>query len=239
MANQQGDLTYRVWGSDDVVYGPVDLTTLRNWAADQRIGRSTWIFQELTQTWAQAADLKELHPDGRAKMKDAPCSRTEIINSASASGIKTKDLRRVRVFAGFSDAYLERMLTYLELQEVCQLTTVTKQGSPGDAMFIVFEGEVRVRLMLHEHETILATLSPGDIFGEFSLFDHGPRSADCVANRNSVLLRLTVSRFQRLCTDAPEIATPLLIAVAKSLALRIRADNKKIKDAVLMARFLH
>jgi CRP-like cAMP-binding protein len=43
---------------------------------------------------------------------------------------------------------------------------------------MILQGELRVRVMIGQKETILTTLGPGDFFGDISLFDHGPRSAD-------------------------------------------------------------
>jgi CRP-like cAMP-binding protein len=72
------------------------------------------------------------------------------------------------------------------------------------------------------------TFSPGDIFGEMALFDQGPRSADVVANVDSALLKLTATAFQRLTREAPSLATPFLQATSRTLAARIRADNKRL-----------
>ena len=85
-------------------------------------------------------------------------------------------------------------------------------------------------------ETELARFGPGDIFGEMSLFDGGPRSADAVANSPSTLLRISAERFDRLCREQPDLGNPLLFELAKTLAKRIRADDKKIADVYRMAR---
>jgi CRP-like cAMP-binding protein len=60
------------------------------------------------------------------------------------------------------------------------------------------------------------------------LFDHGPRSADVLANVDSVVLRLSSVAFERLAKEAPALATPFLQATSRTLASRIRADNKRL-----------
>ena len=87
---------------------------------------------------------------------------------------------------------------------------------------------MRARTLVNGRETILVTFGPGDFFGDMALFDHGPRSADVVANVDSTLLKITSVSFNRLTREAPALATPFLQATARTLAARIRADNKKI-----------
>ncbi|HYV30079.1 MAG TPA: cyclic nucleotide-binding domain-containing protein, partial [Candidatus Binatia bacterium] len=119
---------------------------------------------------------------------------------------------------------------------VKQWTEIVGQGQHGDAMYLVLEGELRVRLMIGGKETILVTLSAGEFFGEISLFDHGPRSADVVANTDSLLLKIPASKFEKLLTQAPDLAAPFLFAMAKTLTARIRADNKRYRDSIHLAR---
>jgi CRP-like cAMP-binding protein len=90
--------------------------------------------------------------------------------------------------------------------------------------------------MIGGKETILTTLGPGECFGEIALFDQGPRSADVVANKDSILLKISSEAFDKLRRDAPELSAPILFAISRTLAARIRADNKRIKDSVNFAR---
>ena len=116
----------------------------------------------------------------------------------------------------------------MELKEIKQHSTFINQGDAGDAMYLIMGGEVRARTMIGGRETILITLTIGDFFGEMALFDQGPRSADVVANTDATLLRLSLSAFQRLTREAPSLATPFLQATSRTLASRIRADNKRL-----------
>ena len=150
--------------------------------------------------------------------------------------LKPGALRRVRILAGFSDRQLERFVDFMELHPVRQWTEIVKQGSPGDAMYLVLEGEVRVRMVIAGKETILVTMAPGEFFGEVALFDHGPRSADVVANKESLLLKISAGAFQKLINEAPDLAAPFLYAIGQSLIARIRADNKRYRDSIAFAR---
>ncbi len=145
-------------------------------------------------------------------------------------------LRRVKALAELDNEQLARFVRFMELQTVRQWAQIVKQGEPDDGMYLVLDGELRVRLMIGGKETILTTLGPGECFGEIALFDQGPRSADVVANKDSILLKITSEAFDKLRREAPELSAPILFAISKTLAARIRADNKRIKDSVSFAR---
>jgi CRP-like cAMP-binding protein len=124
----------------------------------------------------------------------------------------------------------------MEIQQAAQFREIVKQGEKGEAMFLILEGEVRVRQMIGGKETVLATMNAGEFFGDISLFDHGPRSADVVANQNSTLLKISSANLNRMVSEVPDLATPFLVAICKTLTNRIRADNKRFRDSINFAR---
>jgi len=138
-----------------------------------------------------------------------------------------------------SDEQLGRFAQFMEMHKARQFSEIVRQGDPGDGMYLVLEGEVRVRIMIEEKETMLAVLGAGEFFGEIALFDHGPRSADVLANQDSVLLKISAAAFHKLAAESPDLATPFMLAVGKTLTSRIRADNKRYKDSVSLSRAAH
>ena len=103
-------------------------------------------------------------------------------------------------------------------------------------MYLVLEGEMRVRLLIDGKESTLVTLGAGDFFGEVGLFDQGPRSADVVANTGAVLLKISHDAFAKMNAAAPDLAAHFLLGVGRTLASRIRADNKRYSDSILFTR---
>lgn len=216
--NPAGANDFFIWGIDDSPYGPVELPTLVNWIKDERVLADTWVFTRRDSKWQLAAEIAEL------KMffgKKTP-------RSTEGSSITPGALRRIKILADLNDAQLSHLSDFLELQRIPQWSIAVHQGDAGDAMFLILEGELRARIMTGDRETILATFGPGDFFGDIALFDHGPRSADVVANVDSALLRLSALSFERLAKEAPSLATPFLQATSRTLASRIRADNKRL-----------
>jgi CRP-like cAMP-binding protein len=119
-----------------------------------------------------------------------------------------------------------------------QAAMVVKQGECGRAMYLIVEGELSVHLNLGGQETELATLGAGEFFGDFALFDHGPRSANVIANRTCHLWKISVEAFQQLSREVPDVALPFLRAIGKTQTARIRAGNKRQGETTLMARVL-
>ena len=224
---------FKIWAVDDVVYGPVDLPTLVGWVKEERVLGDTWIFSEQRDVWAKAAKVSELEMFFQAT---TPAGPKPLTACPLVAGIKPGQLRRVKILSEMNDQQLGRFAQFMEVQQARQFHDVVKQGEQGDAMFLILEGELRVRQMIGGKETVLATLGAGEFFGDISLFDHGPRSADVVANIPGVLLKVSAVNFARLTQEAPDLATPFLIAIAKTLTARIRADNKRFRDSINFAR---
>ena len=240
MESNSDAIGFKIWAVDNVVYGPVELPTLIEWVKDERVTSSTWVYSENLDAWTKAADVPELRMFFRPKQSAGGAANAPNEMGVSSDTViyarKPGSLRRVKIFAELTDAQLGRFVEFMEVMRIKQWTQIVKQGEHGDAMYLVLEGELRVRMMIAGKETILVTLGPGEFFGEISLFDHGPRSADVLANNDSLLLKISASAFQRLITDAPDLAAPFLFAMAKTLTMRIRADNKRYRDSINFAR---
>lgn len=217
--SQQQELSndYFIWGIDDAPYGPVELPTLVNWIKDERVLANTWVYTRRDSTWQKASDITELKMFFGKKF-----------TRPTGAGLTPGALRRIKILADLNDAQLSHLSDFLETQNISQWASVVRQGDPGDAMYFVLEGELRARVMTGDRETILSTFGPGDFFGDIALFDHGPRSADVLANIDSTILRLSSVAFERLAKEAPALATPFLQATSRTLASRIRADNKRL-----------
>ncbi len=224
---------FKIWAVDDVVYGPVDLTTLVDWVGDERVVAGTWVFSLVGETWSRASEIPEL------KMffgEAAPAATEPKDKTPLVPGIRPGTLRRVKIFASMSDQQLGRFAQLMQVESVPAFREIVKRGGPGDAMYAVLEGEVRARILVGGKETTLATFQAGDVFGEVTLFDDGARSADVIANVDSSLLKIPAEKFDRLCAEQPDLATPLLLALGKTLTARIRNDNKRLGEMITVAR---
>lgn len=229
MVPNSTEAVFYVWGIDQSAYGPIELPTLVSWIKDERVTAETWVFASQSGAWQKAPDLPELQMFFRARPPAAALD-------GQAAGFEPRMLRRVRILAGMADEQIERLARFLEFERIPQWTVIVRQGENGDSMFLILEGELRVRLNVLDKESILATLNTGEFFGDISLLDHGPRSADVVANTDCLVAKVSAAGFDRLAKEAPEIAAAFLLAVGKTLTARIRADNKRFTDWVKFSR---
>jgi hypothetical protein len=226
----KSNAAFIVWDIDKTAHGPVDLNTLVSWIQEKRVTADTWIFVPKVGVWNRAAQVPELMMFFRQGSKGADNS------TDSVKGVDLRALRRLKILSGMTDEQLERFLEFVEVICVPNWATIVKQGDHGDAMYLVVDGELSVRLKVAGAETILARLNMGDFFGDISLFDHGPRSADVIADRSSMLLKLSSASFGELARTSPDLATPFLMAIGRTLTARIRAGNKHHAEAVQFAR---
>ncbi len=94
---------------------------------------------------------------------------------------------------------------------------LTREGKPGREFFVVAEGKARVTIEDRE----IATLGPGDFFGEMAIIDQGPRSATVVAETPMRLYLVDHQPFWTMVHSSPAVAQ----SVMRALAQRLRASE--------------
>jgi hypothetical protein len=220
---------YRTWGTDNIAYGPVELPALVDWIWQGRVLRNSWVFREDKGEWCRAVDLPELKVLFKSKT-------TVVGESAPAHGITPGALRRIKIFAAMDDRQLASFLQYMQVLKFLPNAVIFREGESGDAMFLVLAGEVRARAMVGGRESTLSTMGVGECFGELAVIDESARSADVIANVESVLLKISASALKRLFQEAPALAAPFLLALSKTITSRVRGLTKRYEDSILFAR---
>ncbi len=221
---------FRTWGHDHIAYGPVELPALVTWIREGRVQPNSWIFRDDKYEWVRARDMSEL----KLFFKSKPTPGAAGVKPAE--GITPGSLRRIKVLADIEEPQLASLLQYLEVLKFLPNATVFRKGEHGDAMFMVLEGEVRARVIVDGRETTLSTMPSGECFGEIAIVDEGPRSADVVANVESVLLKISAAALKRLFHEAPALAAPFLLALSKTITGRVRTLTKRYEDSIHFAR---
>ena len=214
----------------EMSYGPVELPVLVSWVKDERVTAET-----LGSSLRTATSGKRRRNCQNCRCSSAPNHASRAVGALAAGRAMWN-----RAFCGGSrfslaalaDEQLERFAGFVQAQQAPQWSVVVKQGDVGDSLFLILEGELRVRIDVAGRETILATLGVGEFFGDLSIFDQGPRSADVVANRDSLLVKVSAKAVEQLIEEAPETAAPIIFAMGRTLATRIRADNKRLGEAL-------
>jgi hypothetical protein len=128
-------------------------------------------------------------------------------------------IQRVQLFGDMDRKQAEQIARILKIRHFTKGDTIIMEGSGGAAFFLIDSGEATVS----SKGVHLATLGPGDYFGELALIDGGPRSATVTAATDLVCYGLTFWEFRPLIERNGVIGWKLLQALAK----RLRAADPK------------
>ena len=127
-------------------------------------------------------------------------------------------LASVPFFAGLDDAALGRVAASVRSRRFRRGEVIFHAGDPGDALFIIVSGEIKISLPSEAgEEAILVRLRPGDVFGELALLDGAPRSATATALSATETVVLPRDRFRELISNEPAVRDALLAALASEL----------------------
>ena len=109
--------------------------------------------------------------------------------------------------------------------------TILRQDAPGDAMYVLVEGRVKVVLIGEDgREVILSVLGAGAVFGEMSLLDDEPRSAHVIAMTPSHVMTLYRGAFHERLRASPDLCLAMLAA----LSSRLRRADERIRALSLL-----
>ena len=134
-------------------------------------------------------------------------------------------LRSVPLFADLEEGELERFSHVAVPRSFPAGTRVFHEGDSSDACYIVSEGSFRVTREHSDGRAItLATLGPGEIFGELAMLDGDKRSASAESITDGTLLALPANDVRSLLARNPEIALKLVAGLVR----RLRAANARL-----------
>jgi CRP/FNR family transcriptional regulator, cyclic AMP receptor protein len=138
-------------------------------------------------------------------------------------------LARAPLFAGLSDADRQALIERLQPQDAARGDVIFREGDPGDRVFVILSGKVKIgRAAPDGRENLITILGPGEMFGELSLFDPGPRNASATAINDASLVSLEHTALRPWLASRPEAAGMLL----RALARRLRRTNDAMADMV-------
>ncbi len=137
--------------------------------------------------------------------------QAEIAAAAGPHDSRTRHLRRVPLFSGFSEDQLRRVAEISKIIEAPAGTVLTQVGDPGDSFFIVIDGRAAAQTPIGIGES----LQPGDFFGEMSLVDGEPRSTTVTATTDVRLLVVERSHFWRLLDETPDLIRRILMVLSR------------------------
>jgi Cyclic nucleotide-binding domain len=132
--------------------------------------------------------------------------RTTSVAGPPELETKGEALNAVPMFSGLSQRRLRRLVTASVTREYRAGETIVEAGSQRSDLYVILEGRVRVR----RARRIVAHMRSGEVFGEISLLDNGPRTADVIAEAPTRCVRLAGADFRSALQDDPRLALAVL-----------------------------
>jgi CRP/FNR family transcriptional regulator, cyclic AMP receptor protein len=138
-------------------------------------------------------------------------------------------LRSALLFRELDDEAASALRASMVEVKLARGEVLFREGDDGDRVYVVVDGKIKLgRTAPDGRENLLAVLGPGQMFGELSLFDPGPRSATASAVTDTKLLGLGHTDLLPWLTGRPEVSRNLL----SQLAQRLRRSNDTLADLV-------
>jgi CRP/FNR family transcriptional regulator, cyclic AMP receptor protein len=151
------------------------------------------------------------------------------VSSSTDTPAEQDVLARAGLFQGVAEDARQELYGALSYADYSRGETVFAEGEQGDTLYIVLRGKVKVgRRAADGRENMLSVMGPGDMFGELSLFDPGPRTASATVLTDARLASLAHASLRPWINDRPEIAEQLL----RVLARRLRRTNDALADLI-------
>jgi len=142
-----------------------------------------------------------------------------------------EELKHIAVLRAMDDDALARLAVALEQQDYADGQTVFAEGDPGDSMYFIVSGCIRIEKRAQAtgaSHKILAVLEAGDYFGEMALLDLKPRSASAVAAGGASILRLSKAAFDEMQRKDSLAGMSVLFAMIRTSSERIRRLSAQV-----------
>ncbi len=138
-------------------------------------------------------------------------------------------ISRVPLFAGLNEEQYSALAARTGTASLRRGEILFEEGDRGDRLYIITEGKIKLGHTSDDgRESLLAILGPGEIIGELTLFDPGPRSTTATAVSPVSMLVLEHRDLMEILDVNPDLAKHML----RALAQRLRRTNESLSDLV-------
>lgn len=140
-------------------------------------------------------------------------------------------LARVPLFTSLKPAYIAELASKVRIRNYRRGEIIFHKDDPGPTLYIIKTGQVKITTYSSEgEEVILSILTENEFFGELSLLDGKPRSANVTAIETTQVLVLQQHDFLDTIEKHPEIAKQIMVALSE----RLRQTNRLLEDIVFL-----
>ena len=146
--------------------------------------------------------------------------------------------KKIGFLAQMTDADLAALIGDAKRVPFKKGQPVILQGAFNASLYLVQDGVMHVRRRAKGHEALLGRLEPGTFFGEMSLFDPGPTSAEVVGVEPGTLIEISRDRLDAFMDARPQAARTMLTGILVEMSKRLRAADERLADAAHWAGLL-
>jgi SulP family sulfate permease len=137
---------------------------------------------------------------------------------------------------GLDEEELSHLAARLTLRRVARGQPVFRYGEPGDAMYVAVSGQIGIRLpspLGPDHPAHrLVAFAPGVVFGEMGLLQNSTRSADAIAEEDTLVLELPRDHFKQLASERPQLHGKLMLSLSLHLSSRLSSVTDELRSVL-------
>ena len=138
-------------------------------------------------------------------------------------------VRRAPLFTALDEAAAISLRASMDTVKIAKGSILFKEGDDGEHLSVIIDGKLKLGTSSGDgRENLLSILGPGDMFGELSLFDPGPRTSTATAVTEAKLLSLSHEKVIPWLKQNPEVSLQLLTRLSQ----RLRRTNEAVGDLV-------
>jgi len=138
-------------------------------------------------------------------------------------------VRRAPLFTALDEAAAVSLRASMDTVKIAKGSILFKEGDDGEHLYVIVDGKLKLGTSSGDgRENLLSILGPGEMFGELSLFDPGPRTSTATAVTDAKLLSLGHEKVIPWLKQNPEVSLQLLTRLSQ----RLRRTNEAVGDLV-------
>ena len=138
-------------------------------------------------------------------------------------------VRRAPLFTALDEAAAVSLRASMDSVKIVKGSILFKEGDDGEHLYVIIDGKLKLGTSSGDgRENLLSILGPGEMFGELSLFDPGPRTSTATAVTDAKLLSLSHEKVIPWLKQNPEVSLQLLTRLSQ----RLRRTNEAVGDLV-------
>ena len=138
-------------------------------------------------------------------------------------------VRRAPLFTALDEAAAVSLRASMDAVKIAKGSILFKEGDDGEHLYVIVDGKLKLGTSSGDgRENLLSILGPGEMFGELSLFDPGPRTSTATAVTDAKLLSLSHEKVIPWLRQNPEVSLQLLTRLSQ----RLRRTNEAVGDLV-------